>query len=163
MQLANLGENKDVTIKPLVLSTTAFLVGSFGTSLAQVSSPITETAPALPAAISAAAHDALTHGGKIGNGSKMVSAASTDRVAAAAIAPAFTLGWNVVHASHCLTYYSGVYTWLYIYPSEGGIFYTNNLSLQAALHPQCSLGNYVAFYVVDSSGYWNQIYSYDYK
>lgn len=151
-------------IKPLVFAAMAFFVGSFGMALAQESSPITGTArPAAPPAVSAAAHNALTQGGKISSGSRQVSAESLDRISAATIAPAYSVGWNIVHATHCLTYFTGASTWLYIYPEEGGVFYTNIANIQNAFNPQCALGNYVAIYVTNSSGAWDRVYTYDYK
>lgn len=151
-------------IKPLVFATLAFLAGSFGMALAQESSPITGTAPpALPPEISMAAHNILTQGGKVSSGSRRVSADSLDRVAAATIAPAYGVGWNLIHATHCLTYYAGTYTWLYVYPVEGGIFYTNVPAVQNAFGAPCALGNYVAIYITSSTGTWDRIYTYDYK
>lgn len=68
-----------------------------------------------------------------------------------------------MHATHCLTYYTGTYTWLNIYPEEGGVFYTNNLNIQNAFSSQCALGNYVAIYVISSSGTWDRVYTYNFK
>lgn len=151
-------------IKPLMFAALPLLVGSFGMALAQESSPITGTTPpAAPPAISVAAHNALTQGGKLSSGSRQVSAESLDRISAATIAPAYSVGWNIVHATHCLTYYTGTYTWLYVYPEEGGVFYTNNLNIQNAFSPQCALGNYVAIYVTSSSGAWDRVYTYNFK
>jgi hypothetical protein len=125
--------------------TTLAFLGSFGLALAQSATPsTTDGPPEAPPPMSAAKHSALTAGGKIASG--------------AAISPA-TVGWYYVHATNCYGYNG----YLYVLPSEGGSWWTNNTLFQNVLEPQCSHGNWVAFYVYDTSGNWNEVYTYSYK
>jgi len=78
--------------------------------------------------------------------------------AEAAIQPQLSLGWNTIHPTRCEVY-SG---YLYVYYS-GGYFYTSNSVFQGLIYPACQTGNYLKFYVYDSSGHWNDVYAYPYK
>jgi hypothetical protein len=78
--------------------------------------------------------------------------------AEAAIQPQFSLGWNTIHPKYCEVYKG----YLYVYYS-GGYFYTNNSVFQGLIYPACQTGNYLKFYVYDSSGHWNDVYAYPYK
>jgi hypothetical protein len=80
----------------------------------------------------------------------------------AAQAPA-TLGWNFVHATYCDFFYDGTEFVLVVYPQEGGAWSTAYGPVQQVLEPQCSQGNLVAFYVFNSNGDWNQIFTYSYR
>ena len=77
--------------------------------------------------------------------------------------PAISIGWNNVHATNCQTYYDGSRDWYFLYPAEGGYFYTANSGLGNEMISQCALGNYIGFYVSDSSGTWNQVYTFAFK
>jgi hypothetical protein len=101
----------------------------------------------------AQAQNMSTRSGKILNG----------RVKASGPESFATVGWNYVHATNCTTYFDGSTTWLYVFPLEGGYWFTNNTVHQNTLAPQCSLGNWVAFNVVNASGFWNQVWTFSYK
>jgi hypothetical protein len=64
------------------------------------------------------------------------------------------LGWNYVHATSCQFYWDGANAWLYIFPSEGGYFYTAFTPWMNMLAPACQTGNWVGFYVT-ASGWTN--------
>lgn len=139
-----------------MLATIALLFGAFGVAQAQnVSNEPGAGGASLagPTAITPAFHNAATRSGKILNG----------RVKASGPESFATVGWNYVHATNCSTYFDGVTTWLYVFPVEGGYWFTGNTVHQNTLAPQCSLGNWVAFYVVNASGLWNQTWTWSYK
>jgi hypothetical protein len=137
-------ETLNMIAKYAGFTTLAFL-GSFGLALAQSATPsTTDGPPAAPAPMSAATQNALTAGGKVATGAAISQAAP---------------GWYYVHATNCLGYNG----YLYVYPSEGGDWYTNNTLFQNVLEPQCSLGNWVAFHVYNTSGNWDEVYTYNYK
>jgi len=74
-----------------------------------------------------------------------------------------TVGWNYVHPQNCAAYYSGGYTYLYVYSKEGPYFWTTNFQIQSLLDPACQTGNWVAFYVTNTNGTWSEAYTYTYK
>jgi hypothetical protein len=76
-----------------------------------------------------------------------------------AIAPAFSSGWNSIHADHCEVYDS----YLYVYDANGNYFYTTDDKFKHVIYPACQTGNYLNFYVYDSSNHWNRVYTYTYK
>jgi hypothetical protein len=79
------------------------------------------------------------------------------------VAPALSTGWNYVHPQNCLVFNSGGYAYLYVYTKEGPYFYTTNSAFQAVIEPACQTGNWLAFYVYDSSNNWSEVYTYTYK
>ncbi len=75
-----------------------------------------------------------------------------------------TPGWVNVHPENCQFYDSGVGTMvLVVYPLEGGYFATSVSQFQTLLEPACQTGNYVGFYVYDTSGDWDQLWTYTYR
>src|SRR5437588_652425 len=76
-----------------------------------------------PARMTSALHNTLTSGGKVRNGASM---SSTQALAAAA-------GWNYAHATNCQAYWDGTTTWLYVYPQEGGSWWTADKVLQGTI------------------------------
>jgi hypothetical protein len=135
---------KNKLVKYTGLATAAFLA-SFGLALAQSATPASDvdaTGPsAAPAPTSAATINATT------NGKPNVTSN-------------LTTGWYYVHATHCIVYPNGYF---YVYPQEGGWWATNYTPFLNTLEPECALGNWIAFYVYDTVGDWNEIYTYDYK
>jgi hypothetical protein len=105
-----------------------------------------------PARMTSALHDTLTSGGKVRSGASMDS---TQARAAA-------VGWNWIHAANCQTYWDGTTTWLYIFPQEGGSFWTANKVLQGTIQPACQTGKLLAFYI-NADGSWHQVYTYTHK
>jgi hypothetical protein len=77
--------------------------------------------------------------------------------------PQWSIGWNVVHATNCLLFESSVVAVLVVYPKEGGYFYTTDPTFQSMIQPACQTGNWIAFNVYDSSGDWDQIYTFNYQ
>ena len=135
-----------------VLAMMAFL-GFLGVAEAEVaeSEPPTE-----PLQIAPELHKAVTKGGTVLNGASMSAAGD-------AVAPPVA-GWNYVHATNCQGYWDGTTTWLYVFPQEGGFWYTANPYLQTTIAPACQTGNWIAFYVYNTSGnLWNYVYTYTYK
>jgi len=88
-----------------------------------------------------------------GNG----AALSTD-----GIRPPWSIGWNLVHVTNCTLYYSSGYAYEIVYVS-GGYFWTTDDRFQQLLAPSCQTGNWIAFWVYDSSNDWSQVYTYTYK
>ena len=80
-----------------------------------------------------------------------------------AAANAKSVGWYTVHATNCSPYSDGVTTWVYVYPAEGGYWFTSNNLFANAFLNQCVTGNYIGIYVYDTFGDFNQIYTYSYK
>ena len=128
------------------------LLGFFGVAEAQTAENEPLTAPPQ---ITPELHRALTNGGTVSNGASMSSAGD-------AVAPP-VLGWNYVHATNCLGYTDGTTTWLYVYPQEGGSWFTSNPSFQNTIAPACQTGNWLAFYQVNSRGAWNQVFTYTFR
>jgi len=73
------------------------------------------------------------------------------------------VGWYVVHPANCTSWFDGTYYWLYVYPSEGGYFFTANLQTQTAITPACQTGNLLAFYVYNTSGNWAQVQTFNHR
>lgn len=115
---------------------------------------------AQPVPITPELHNELTRGGTVLNGAGV---SSTGTLTSATGVTTATLGWNYVHATTCVAYFDGSITWLYIYPQEGGYWFTSHLSEQITIAPACQAGNWLAFYVVNGSGYWNQVLTFSYN
>jgi hypothetical protein len=77
-------------------------------------------------------------------------------------APA-TLGWNYGHPIVCEPVDDGTTNWLFVYMKEGGYIWTNFKPFMDALMPACQSGNWVGFYVVNTSGSWSHVLVYSYK
>jgi uncharacterized membrane protein len=77
--------------------------------------------------------------------------------------PQWVIGWNYVHATNCDMYNSSGYTFLVVYPQEGGYFYTIYPLYQNVIEPACQTGNWLAFHVYDYSNDWDQVWTYPYK
>jgi DNA-binding transcriptional regulator YdaS (Cro superfamily) len=74
-----------------------------------------------------------------------------------------SIGWYYVHPQNCTFGIIGATEYFYLYPAEGGYFYTNNHTYEQLLAPICQTGNFVAIYVYDSAGDWDQIYTFTFK
>lgn len=126
--------------------TAAAFLASFGLALAQSATPSSDSDATGPAAalapMTAAKLSALTNGGQKPNVTNNTS-----------------VGWNYVHATYCVAYNG----YLTVYPQEGGYWTTSYGLFQNTLEPECALGNWVAFYVYDGSGDFNEIQTYSYK
>ena len=72
------------------------------------------------------------------------------------------IGWNYEQIRYCEGFYSGSAFYLYVYPSQGGCWYTTDPNFQHVLEPECAAGHWVAFYVYNSAGNWNYLYTYYY-
>jgi hypothetical protein len=75
----------------------------------------------------------------------------------------YNYGWNYVHATHCYMYDQDGYTYLFLYPQEGGQFWTTSAPYQNLIMAACQTGNWIAFDAYDSYGDWAEVYTYDYK
>lgn len=74
------------------------------------------------------------------------------------------LGWNYVHATSCQFYWDGATSWIYIFPKEGGYWFTAYPPWMNMLAPACQTGNWVGFYVTNAStGGWSTASAYSYK
>ncbi len=77
--------------------------------------------------------------------------------------PQWSIGWNYVHATNCDMYNAYGYTYLVVYPQEGGNFWTVYSTYQNLIEPACQSGNWLAFHVYDSYNDWDQVWTYSYK
>jgi hypothetical protein len=115
-----------------------------------------DNAPAAPTAappITPAFHNAATLGGTSSSGGRRGDAGSITTQAVA--------GWNYVHATSCLVLDNG---YIYVYPSEGGYWYSNVQDFKDVFLTQCSTGNWVAINVTDVfAGTFNQVQTFDYR
>ena len=148
---------KDKTALCIVLTMVA-LLGCLGMTEAQDTQSEPPTQPFL---ITPQLHNELTQGGAVSNGASMSSSAALthDVVVTNAV-----VGWNYVYATNCHSFWDGSTTWLYVYPLEGGSWYTSNLYFQTIIAPACQTGNWLAFHVYNTNGnLWNQVYTYTYK
>jgi len=115
-----------------------------------------QTTPTVPNAITPEQHRIDTKGGVIHSG--------RGRASGNAIALSASFGWNYFHATNCDAYFDGTTNWVYVYPQEGGYWFTSNTNFENVFVNQCVLGYWVAIYVTDSAtGYYDQIFTYDYK
>jgi hypothetical protein len=80
-------------------------------------------------------------------------------------APAVALGWHYFHETNCSWYSDGTNNFFYVWPSEGGYWYTvNNLYTEVALTTSCVHGYWEALYVVDTvTGRYTETYSYNFQ
>src|SRR5947209_5685999 len=115
-------------ISKITTLATLALIGSLGVAAAQNASVGTVQPKATPP-ITAQSHSAATHGGRVATGGSAV-----------------TTGWHYFHATNCAGYYDGSTTWVYVFPSEGGYWYSSNSVFQGIYENQCSVGNWTAVY-----------------
>jgi hypothetical protein len=129
------------------------LMGGLGMVAAQ------STPPTPPVEMTPQLHNALTQDGTVSEGSSVsaTAARTSETVTPQAI------GWNFVHATTCLSYWDGTNYWLFIYPAEGGLWYTGTPTHQYTIAPACQTGNWLAFLVYNASGNWDRVQTYTYK
>jgi hypothetical protein len=135
----------------------AALLGCLGMAEAQ---DIQSAPPTSPLLITPELHNQLTKDGTVSTGAGRSSSDEVVPEASRAVA-----GWNFIHATNCTLYWDGGSTyWFYIYPQEGGYWFTNLVPFQNVIAPACQTGNWIAIYVYNLSGVlWNQVYTYNYK
>jgi hypothetical protein len=132
----------------LTFLATMTLIGSLGVAVAQ--SPVPGGASGKTPPLTAEQVSAATNGGQIANG------------AVSKKAPVPT-GWNYFHITYCEALYSSGVWYLFIYPVEGGSWYTTDARFQGMLEPACQTGNWVGFYVFNTNGSYSNVRVYDYK
>ena len=73
-------------------------------------------------------------------------------------------GWNYFHVTNCQLYFDDPNIYLFIFPQEGGYWYTYvNMYTHTTWTPACQTGNWTAVYVTDTStGAFNYVYTYDF-
>src|SRR5271167_295454 len=79
------------------------------------------------------------------------------------IRPDFFVGWNYVHPQNCASYYYAGIFYTFVYPLEGGYLETSDANFQRTFVAACQTGNWVAFYVYDLFGDYNEVYTYTFK
>jgi hypothetical protein len=79
------------------------------------------------------------------------------------IRAAYSLGWLFVHATNCYMYDSDGYTYVVVYPAEGGQFWTTSAPYQNLFLTACQTGHWIGLDIYDSYGDWSQLYTYDYN
>ena len=85
-------------------------------------------------------------------------ASTTDGV----LNPGYTPVWNHVRATNYDIYDYNGYTYVVLYPAEGGDFWSSALPYQTLMLTACQTRNYIGVYVYDDNGDWNELYTYDY-
>jgi hypothetical protein len=135
-------------IKRLSVIATLVIAGLIGSAIAQAPSSVGKAKPQVPQM----ERPTFSHPG---NGA--VAAANKD-----GISPQLSIGWNYVHASNCNIYNYAGYTYVVLYPEEGGYFWTTGSVAQNAILAACQTGNWIAFDVYDGYGDWDQIYTFSY-
>jgi hypothetical protein len=130
----------------LTFLATMTLISSLGVAVAQ--SPVPGGASGKTPPLTAQQVSAATNGGKIANG---------------AIPKKAPTGWNYFHITYCeATYSSGVW-YLFVFPAEGGSWFTSDPRFQGLLEPACQTGNWVGFYVFNPDGSYSNVRVFDYK
>ena len=74
-----------------------------------------------------------------------------------------TVGWVYVHPRYCTVYGSGSTFTFIVYLLEGGSFSTTSQQFEQLIEPACQTGNYLAFYIYDTSGHWSQVWTYTFQ
>lgn len=136
----------------------AALLASFPVYQATAEEPAVQAdspAHVQPVRISKAFHNRATRGGTRKSGGRI----GTAGMAAAQATAQATTGWNFFHATNCYE----AYGYLYIYPSEGGYWYTGDEDFKRLFAAECALGNLVAVYVTNFFGDFDQLWTYDYQ
>lgn len=81
-------------------------------------------------------------------------APAADAASGASMLP---VGWTLVEASGCVTGQTNGVTYLYIYPTTGGMLWTNEQDLVASISTFCAYGSY--FYAFSANGStWDNTY-----
>src|SRR3974390_682970 len=131
---------RKMTSKYFLMACFAGALIAQGVTIAEAQTPGAR-APTPPKLITPEAHRIATNGGTIQSGKSSTSAERQ-----------FThVGWQYFHATNCITYYDGVTNWVYVYPAEGGFWFTSNAYLATTFLNQCTAGNWVAIYVSDTA------------
>jgi hypothetical protein len=134
------------------------LLGCLGMAAAQDTQSKQPTPPVL---MSPELHNELTQDGTLSEGAGF---SSTEARTSETGAPRLVSGWNFVHATTCLSYWDGVSYWLYVYPPEGGYWFTGNPTHQYTIAPACQTGYWLAFYVYNVTiGAWDRVQTYTYR
>jgi hypothetical protein len=133
------------------------LVGGLGMAAAQ-DTPSKQPTP--PIEMTSEMHNALTQNGTVTEGA--VFSAPEARTGATAV-PLAVFGWNYVHATTCLSYWDGTNYWLYVFPAEGGSWFTGTPTHQYTIAPACQTGNWLAFYIYNANGNWDRVQTYTYR
>ena len=142
-------------ISVYVVVTMIALLGCLGMAAAQDSQ---SQSPTPPVVMTPELHNKLTQDGTISEGGGV---SSTE---ARTSGTRLVSGWNFVHAANCVSYWDGSSYWLYIYPQEGGYFFTGNSPHQYTIAPACQTGYWLAFHVYNvTNGAWDQVQTYTYK
>jgi hypothetical protein len=126
---------------------TAFFVASYEFAMAQgvpANADDSKGSPPVPESLLSAAHRAAARAG-IENGTDVIDAVS--------------LGWHYVHATNC----EGHQGKFFVFPKEGGYWFTTSTAAELVLAPECATGNLIGFHVVSTSGFWDAIYTYDHQ
>lgn len=66
-----------------------------------------------------------------------------------------TTGWNYVHPAACTVLSNGV---LVLLATDNGQWFTADLSTIAILTPACQTNHFVAFFVINTNGVFNQVF-----
>ena len=135
-------------IKRLSLVAALVIAGLIGSAAAQAPSALGKPKPQVPQM----ERPTFSH---IGNGA---NAGNTKD----GISPQLSIGWNYVHATNCYIYDYAGYTYVVLYPEEGGYFYTTGAPYQNAILAACQTGNWIAFDVYDGYGDWDAIYTFNF-
>ena len=144
---------RQMAMKSLGLAAIA-LGCSMGIAVAAPTAPTKQQMELLKAAVAERA----------GNG--VAQTAGAPATGAKGVKAAIVLGWNFFHATNCGWFVDGSGgQWFYIFPSEGGIWFTiNNLYTSQGLQISCGDGNFFGVFVVNTStGAFNQTISYTFK
>jgi len=67
---------------------------------------------------------------------------------------AVVTGWNYVHAVACTTF-GGTFV---LIAQDNSQWFTTDLTTIATLTPACQTGHFVAFFVINTSGTFNQVF-----
>src|ERR1700736_5037750 len=129
----------------LTFLATMTLIGSLGGAVAQ--SPAPGRAGGKTPPLTAEQVSAATKGGKVANGA----------------IPPVPVGWNYFHITYCEAVYSSGVWYLFVFPAEGGSWFTSDPRFQGLLEPACQTGNWVGFYVFNPDGSYSNVRVFDYR
>jgi len=74
-----------------------------------------------------------------------------------------TIGWVYYHPANCTMFTSKGIVYLTVYTVEGPSLSTSSAKFQSLLGPACQTGNFLGFYIDDTKGDWDELYTYTYK
>src|SRR5260221_13629555 len=106
-----------------------------------------------PTPITKEMHNVATQGGTVQSGHVTSGQGAASPAANAPVAT----GWHYGHATNCAPFFDGVTTWVYLYTQEGETWFTSNSAFQHGMLTQCAQGNWVAFFVINTSGTFNEM------